>query len=665
MPGLQLLQTDSASLPLAPRWRVERDYVLDRSAGDLVAELAALAEGEPHYWVLQQGPLAPGSKRQSLLNLDSDTALAAALTQTFHRPNPPDALVFQCLPPQRAAGVLFTRHPLRPDLDHIVVEGRANEAEQQRLILHADGSLAWHSGDENGLLLDIGAAPFHQLARALDACSDGPRAAEWVWDGERLWLVQALPIGTLPMPAEVWTRRAGLGFSNQVISPLWYTTLGRWLKQGFWRRVGRRAHWEALHNVEPYRRQHSHLYGNAQFFRALQGWQRRSFLWWALPPAWREVGDAGGRFAQGRMLRWWYWWQLRLLGRGLRRLEQSSPEAGHEELWLQLMQLDRLGEQLASVEGWLGYVVAPQYSPRGDRPRPDEALDRATRSLLADLGQVARETLDWDAFRERHRGHSVGADPVFPRCREASAGTSDLDRLKDSLGKLSAERVLALIGLNQPRKQGGGWLALRLSAAALRRELAARLRRVLGRMAERLVAQGLLRHPDDIFFLYFDELWQAWQGTARRGLGNLLGERKVRYLSDAHAGPPDWIIDSVGYGASPLGQSVGRETVRGFGLVSGKVRGRVQRIGSGWQLNQVQPGDILVLDQSDVGWLPWVATAAGLVLAHRDPLDPAAALACALKIPTVWGVDDAMHCLIDGETIELDGESGRLEQHPA
>ena len=117
----------------------------------------------------------------------------------------------------------------------------------------------------------------------------------------------------------------------------------------------------------------------------------------------------------------------------------------------------------------------------------------------------------------------------------------------------------------------------------------------------------------------------------------------MRYLTDGHSGPPDWIIDQVGYGTSAFARENRQPLLRGYPLVAGAARGTVRRLGSGWQLNQVCPGDILVLDQSDAGWLPWLCLAGALVLTHRDPCDPAVALARQLQIPTIWGVDDAMH----------------------
>ena len=123
--GSENLQRWAAmGLPVPPSWRVGREVVQDNSPESLAQQLRALPRmfSEDRYWVLQQGPMNPDSRRESLLNLDSDESLAAALRSIFQREQGPDHVVIQALPRQQAAGVLFTRHPLRQDLPHMVVE---------------------------------------------------------------------------------------------------------------------------------------------------------------------------------------------------------------------------------------------------------------------------------------------------------------------------------------------------------------------------------------------------------------------------------------------------------------------------------------------------------------------------------------------------------------
>ncbi|HCQ35017.1 MAG TPA: pyruvate, phosphate dikinase, partial [Alcanivorax sp.] len=168
-----------------------------------------------------------------------------------------------------------------------------------------------------------------------------------------------------------------------------------------------------------------------------------------------------------------------------------------------------------------------------------------------------------------------------------------------------------------------------------------------------------LAHPDDVFFLYFDELWELWmQGRVPASAsGDVIGQRKVRYLEDAHAGAPDWKMDRIGFGFGGGGRL--SPVLRGATLVPGTASGPVRRLCSAWALNRLQPGDIVVVDQVDPSWAPWLVQAAGLVITGRDPANVAASLAVACAIPAVWDVSDVMHSVVDDRDATLN-ERGEL-----
>ena len=92
----------------------------------------------------------------------------------------------------------------------------------------------------------------------------------------------------------------------------------------------------------------------------------------------------------------------------------------------------------------------------------------------------------------------------------------------------------------------------------------------------------------------------------------------------------------------------------------GTASGPLRRLCSAWALNRLQPGDIVVVDQVDPSWAPWLVQAAGLVITGRDPANVAASLAVACAIPAVWDVSDVMHSVVDGTRATLDGEKGEL-----
>ena len=656
-------------LPIPPAVEIRREDVLEGAPETLGAALAALREsgGEGGYWVLRREPDDTDSRREALVNLDTEASLSAALQQVFSGEDPPSRVVIQRLPGRRAAGVLFTRHPVRQDLDHTVIEGvvETPDAEQERLILHSDGQVAWRSNPDCALLDEVGAEAFYRLGEQLRQAFERPQACEWVFDGEQLWMLQSLPVGSLPEPKEAWCRRAGFGIWNQAVSPLWYTLVARWLKTGFWRPWGERLGWNDLSNVEPCRRLHGHIYANCVFFQRLLGEQDCTALREVVPPAWRPRENAGraSSWRLDRLQPHTTGVRLRLLERRWRALEARIDETlAGEETWRLLMKLDAVGERLAAIEGWLACVALPRRMDARGPARLEELLApeelAALRRLALDPETLSREdpsatTSNSGAGPALTQALAGGDDPVFPRSDEDNAWSPALDAL-------SSGRRERLVALRTPTS-GDRLLYWRARARLLRHRLGNSLRRLLGRMALLLVNAGRLERAEDIHFLYFDELWQLWQ-QPRQGTGppGAIGDRKLRYMANASHGAPDWIIDQVAYGVR-VDQSQ-HPVLDGRGLVTGQASGPARRLYSGWTLEHVRPGEILILDQCDTAWLPWLCLAGGLVLVSRDPLDPAAALARALEIPAVMGVDDAMHCLVDEVEIHIDGDTGTVRR---
>ncbi|MEP5285396.1 MAG: PEP-utilizing enzyme [Alloalcanivorax venustensis] len=638
----------ASGLPVPPSWRISRHAVLEQDTDGLVRRLRALPRmfnGE-RYWVLHQGAMNAESQRESLLNLDSDEALAAALTTVFGRDPAPEQVVVQALPRQRAAGVLFTRHPLRQDLPHMVVEGVVEGgAERQRLIFDEDGRLVYRA-DSDAAALDqaVPASQLLALGEQLKRGFERPQAGEWIHDGERLWLLQTLPVGSLPVPKEVWTRRATPALFNQALTPLWYTLAGRWLKTHFWRRLVERHGWSDLARIEPYRRQQSHLYTNSEFFRRLREHHPGAAA--KVPPAWQPLesvaGLPGAGKPAGRLQHWRQSGELAVVGRRLKGWR--APHRDRERLWRSLMELDRIGERLAAQEGALAYLSLPDRL-LGERDPIPLAL------LLSDVEMAAlRAVLAGDQSALEASRLRTGADPVHaPLCDKPAQFQS-----------LRTPARPPALHEEIPPHLDQSLLRLARRARGLRFAVGNRLRTLLVDVAALLVRDKLLAHPDDVFFLYFDELWELWmQGRVPASAsGDVIGQRKVRYLEDAHAGAPDWKMDRIGFGFGGGGRL--SPVLRGATLVPGTANGPLRRLCSAWALNRLQPGDIVVVDQVDPSWAPWLVQAAGLVITGRDPANVAASLAVACSIPAVWDVSDVMHSVVDGRGATLNGERGEL-----
>lgn len=664
--GAENVQRWAASgLPIPPSWRVSREAVLALQVDDLARRLRALPRmfGRQRRWVLHHGVMNPRSRRESLLKLDSDQALARALHQLFeHRPGPDHAII-QALPDLQAAGVLFTRHPLRQDLPHMVVEGvPAGAGGRQRLVFDTDGRLVHHGDGSPALDRIVPAEALVTLGHLLRNQFDHPQAGEWVYDGERIWLLQSLPVGSLPVPEEAWNRRAGGALFNQALTPLWYTLEGRWLKTAFWWPLARRHGWKELENVEPYRRQHSHLYSNGLYFRRLaETWPA---AWLQVPPAWQppeSLDDATTRRRLSPPRRCWRW-ALAVLEHRQKQLQLKHERAvgDRDALWHQLIELDRIGERLARLEGRLCYLWLPELSHYHAQPFPLTSL--LTASELRALDQALNLKMgDRGKRDEGDTGEGAELATLRPGDDPVHASVQDSPSLK---------AVLEAAGERRRRHDPGdrldteiaAWLSVAKRARALRQKLAEQLRGWLVHAARELVSQELLAHPDDIHFLYFDELWILWmqRRIPKSAAGRIIAQRKVRYLEDALVGAPDWKMDRIGYG---FGGSPSEPLLLGLPLVAGRVEGPVRRICSAWALNNIRPGDVLVLDEADAAWTPWLARASALILSRRDPANPAASLARACGIPAVWGLADALHGVRDEEWVALDGAAGTVARN--
>lgn len=614
------LPADNISAP--PSWQVMPDAM--KQPDLLLEELQRLAADMPEsrFWILQQGHNNAESQRQNLANLDSEQALVAALHARFDQGTTSPATI-QLLPGWQAAGILFTRHPLRQDLDHIVVEGITRKTgATQRLIYQTDGMLAFRQTEQPALDEVVGSDPLFDLFQALQSHYSEPRAAEWVYDGSTLWLLQTLSIGSLPSPREAWTCQAEDGFWPAAVTPLWYTLESRWLKTRFWEPLVKKQRWQHLHKVEPYRRQHSHIYRNSAFFREINGYRE------AVPPAWRSTNAAVKKpRSPGTIATLLYSYQLNRIQKRLEALVQTNRSH-----WQAFMELDLLGEELSRVTGSLHYLLQPLFLER-----PMLALPAAIRRWLK---EGACETI------------RAGVDPIHASLKECPPENSNLPPLFE----VKYQSALASLPITPANR----WEQIAQQATDLRETLANAMRLLLEKLAADLLQQQLLAQPEDIYFCYFDELWQlvhkkAWPGSIG---ADTLAKRKLRYLEDAHKGAPDWKLDKLGFGFNRNYQSHG--LLFGRTAQTGEACGQIRRVLSAWTLNQITPGDILVMHHGDPHWIPWISQAGGIVLASRNPHNPIVELARALHIPCIYGLDDAMHCLVDTQQVRLDAETGRV-----
>lgn len=179
--------------------------------------------------------------------------------------------------------------------------------------------------------------------------------------------------------------------------------------------------------------------------------------------------------------------------------------------------------------------------------------------------------------------------------------------------------------------------------------------------AKRRAASSNVAGIASVFFLTVDEVVHALR-AARTDLAPLVRARRAELARDqARPDPPRTFI-----GAPPTVQlpSAGGTVFRGTGASSGVVEGRARVLLSASEMGLLQPGEILVVHTTDVGWTPLFCTAAGVVTELGGPLSHAAVVARELAVPSVVNVDGITRALKTGDLIRLDGDAGVVEKLP-
>lgn len=195
-----------------------------------------------------------------------------------------------------------------------------------------------------------------------------------------------------------------------------------------------------------------------------------------------------------------------------------------------------------------------------------------------------------------------------------------------------------------------------------------RVRRIFVELGRRYAAIGLIDDPRDVFWLTVDEaLGAADATTATMDLRAVAAARRAEFERYAGMdappdrfltrGPvhPDTRLEPAGAAVEEAPASGDRR--KGLGCYPGRVRGvvRVVRDPRGAEL---RPGEILVAERTDPGWVLLFPAASALLVERGSLLSHAAIVARELGLPAVVSVPGVTSWLRTGDVVELDGETG-------
>lgn len=180
------------------------------------------------------------------------------------------------------------------------------------------------------------------------------------------------------------------------------------------------------------------------------------------------------------------------------------------------------------------------------------------------------------------------------------------------------------------------------------------LRGLLREYGRRMVEEGVFGSVDDVFYLLVDEL-----DALPANVGDLVARRRAEQRRLVAVVPPTVFSGTWQPTTSSAAMLAGGDTLRGVGVCGGRVRGRV-RIVRPETIDDLQPGEILVAEVTDVGYTAAFCYAAAVVTELGGPMSHAAVVAREFGFPCVVDVRDATRVLPAGALVEVDGTTGEI-----
>ena len=184
-------------------------------------------------------------------------------------------------------------------------------------------------------------------------------------------------------------------------------------------------------------------------------------------------------------------------------------------------------------------------------------------------------------------------------------------------------------------------------------------KRALMEEAGRLAEAGVLRQPDDVFYLTFEELGEV---VRTHRLDEQLVDRRRAAFRSYEALMPPRVITSDG---EVLTGRYRRDDLPSGALVGlpvsgGTVEGRA-RVVLDVADAALEPGDVLVTAYTDPSWSPLFVAIAALVTEVGGLMTHGAVVAREYGLPAIVGVEDATRRIRDGQRIRVHGTDGYVE----
>lgn len=175
-------------------------------------------------------------------------------------------------------------------------------------------------------------------------------------------------------------------------------------------------------------------------------------------------------------------------------------------------------------------------------------------------------------------------------------------------------------------------------------------------LGTRLVDEGILDAPEDVFFFQRTELEQLigeLPGADRPSYRDRVYRRKQSFEEARRQSPP-WDLSQrrAATAEAPAG------ALMGLPGSPGQASAACFRVHDPSDFGRFPAGSILVARTTNPAWTPLFYSAAGLVTESGGPLSHGAVTAREMGLPAVMSVRGVMTALSDGQTVTVDGTQG-------
>lgn len=183
-----------------------------------------------------------------------------------------------------------------------------------------------------------------------------------------------------------------------------------------------------------------------------------------------------------------------------------------------------------------------------------------------------------------------------------------------------------------------------------------RFRTCFIKMGEHFAQSEIIEYPEDIFYLYYDEVKDIVESGSKAKLHSLVEDRKqqIKLVQDVQL--PELIF---GDQQPPIINEESQE-YRGIPTSLGTYTGEARVLMGLSEFEKLKKGDILIIPYSDVGWTPLFNKAGAVISESGGMLSHSSIIAREYHIPAVVSVKGACN-IKDGTILTVNGYTGQIE----